>query len=717
MFDEQYRRDNERLHAGGELLMEINKKWKKERRAASSRNRFVRYGAVAAALVLLVGGTVGVLLSQGVFGGAESGAADSASTVFTAESAPRSPASLRAESADMAKDTSASRGNADANTLEQAASYDAIYAVLNGMASAQGLWRSEAGMETALTTDAAASLPEPAPQATSAPVSNESAAAEMDGGAFDANKGGANDYSETNVQVAGVDEADIIKTDGKYIYYLAGNQLVIAEAAGKDTKLLSSEPYADSEGFWGYSSELYVSGDRLMIIMQGTQLVWARAADGGTYQDNRAQTRSAVYDISDRAKPRLVTTLGQSGHYVSSRMADGYVYVITSQYMYGIVRDEPATFVPTLERDGVSGALDAGSVYIYNNPGEPAYTVVSSFALETGTKHAEAKAVLGASGEVYCSGESLILMASDNQEEVSEIAPDENGKNVQITRSRSSTRLTRFTLDKGKITKQASGRVKGTMLNQFAIDEYEGVIRVVTTVSEWEQRIYTDGVDTYEWDNTDANALYTLDLDFALLGSIEALAKDEWVESVRFDGDIAYFVTFRQVDPLFTVDLSDAKDPKLLGALKLPGFSEYLHPYSDTRLLGVGYDADEETGRRLGVKLAMFDVSDKKDVKELKGYQLSADYTMVGENHKSILVSPGKDIIAFPADNSYYIFGYSDEKGFYERARIELEGGTWGWSLRGLFIGECFYVASESGLYVFALSDFSRLASLTIAYG
>ena len=134
------------------------------------------------------------------------------------------------------------------------------------------------------------------------------------------------------------------------------------------------------------------------------------------------------------------------------------------------------------------------------------------------------------------------------------------------------------------------------------MDEYKNVFRFVTTVNTWQQRVYTDGVDTYEYDSANTNALYTLDKDLAILGKIENLAKDETVQSVRFDGDIGYFVTFRQVDPLFAVDLSNPAYPRVLDALKIPGFSEYLHVFKDNLLLGIGYNADEDSGGLQGVK-------------------------------------------------------------------------------------------------------------------
>jgi uncharacterized secreted protein with C-terminal beta-propeller domain len=141
------------------------------------------------------------------------------------------------------------------------------------------------------------------------------------------------------------------------------------------------------------------------------------------------------------------------------------------------------------------------------------------------------------------------------------------------------------------------------------------------------------------------NALYVLDADLQVAGSITDLAQDEVIYSARFDGDIGYFVTFRQVDPLFAVDLSNPKAPVVLSALKIPGFSEYLHLWSDGRLFGLGRDADVETGRAGRMKLSMFDTSDPADVTERKTLLLDSDYSAALYNHKAILISRDKNLI------------------------------------------------------------------------
>ena len=394
-------------------------------------------------------------------------------------------------------------------------------------------------------------------------------------------------------------------------------------------------------------------------------------------------------------------------------MIGDYVYLVTSQYIYSPVKGTPITYIPSTT-DGVeSKLLQPADLYVGGNPQNAAYTVIGSINLKSGANFTSAKAVFGGTSELYANADHMLLAFSRYTEETLPIAPDKDGKNVQITNSSTNTDLVLLGLSEGQITKLASGNVPGSLLNQFSMDEYKDAFRIVTTLNSSQQRIFTDGVDTYEYDSTSANALYTLDLNLNILGKIENLAKDEFVKSVRFDGSIGYFVTFRQVDPLFAVDLSNPASPRILDTLKIPGFSEYLHVFKDNLLLGIGYNANETTGAMQGVKLSMFDTADKANVKEVNTAKVDANWTAVGSNHKAILVDAQKNLIAFPADSNYYIYRYT-EKGFELAARVGMAADLSSWNLRGLFIGDNFYVLGESGVTVISLSDFTVLATVKL---
>lgn len=691
MFEEQYRHDNERLHANPALLMEIQKKADAEKRANQRRAAIVRYGAAAAAVVLVIGGTVGVLASRGM----KNSATESAE--------------MAADSASMPMVASAAGRAADGGITD----YDALFELVDSLQ--YGNKNTTTGtMTEEIATDSAA--PESAPMGTenSGSTSGSAQDATMD---LDRGDGAATeDYSETNVQVKGVDEADIIKTDGKYIYYTAGGQFVILSAEGADTRVLSTVNFIDGENWWGNASEMFLSGDRLVIVTQRSNTVWVDSGNGKVdhYQD---QTRVLIYDVSNREKPKRIASLGQSGNYLSARRIGDFVYVVTSQYMYSVYRNAVETYCPVVYTGDLGNALDVADIYVYDRANEPLYTVIGAIDLKEATQYAASKAILGSTSEMYANANHLLLAASEERYDTSDIAPDKSGKNVQITSSVSDTRLVLFTIDGASIARTATATVRGTILNQFAMDEYDGAFRIVTTVNEWEERIYTDGIDRYEHDSKTYNCLYTLDAALNPLGSIENLAKDEWVESVRFDGPIGYFVTFRQTDPLFTVDLSDPKKPRILSTLKIPGFSEYLHVFDTGLLLGIGYSADEETGWREGVKLSMFDVSNPKAVAEIASLRMDAGWSMIGSNHKAVLVDSAKNIIAFPADNKYYVFSYdAANKTFVQQATVSVSDDVWSYDMRGVFIGDNLYVVSESAVIVISLTDYERIAKVSLSY-
>ncbi len=677
MFKEQYIRDNDKLHAKETLLMEIKEKNAREKMALTPKQKFVRYGAVFAAFVLVAVGVFGTINAN-----------RNTNNTIT-ESAAISTASAGNATLSAAADTGA------AVTIEN---YDDIYALIERLQPAGVLYSGGVMMEAAATDGAVGSGAEVKTATTTAeaPMADSSA-----------------DYSGTNVQVKGVDEADIIKTDGNYIYYIAANQLNILKADGANTKLVSTTLLSDTDTWWGYNSEMFILGTRLVVITQTFNTVWINDASGG-YEGNTEQTSAVIYDISNPAKPTQVVSLGQSGNYVSARMIGDYVYIVTSQYVYNAVKDTPITYIPSTTVGKESTLLGAADLYIGGNPQSAAYTVVGSINLKSGVKYESAKAVFGGASQVYANSEHLLLAISRYDEEILPIAPDQDGKNVQITNGSSSTDLVLLGLNEGQITRIATGNVPGNLLNQFSMDEYKGVFRIVTTLSSWQQLIYTDGVDSYDYSNTSANALYTLDQTLSVLGKLENLAKGESVQSVRFDGDVGYFVTFRQVDPLFAVDLSNASSPRILDALKIPGFSEYLHVFKENLLLGIGYSADETSGATQGVKLSMFDTSVKTDVKEIATTKVDASWTTIGSNHKAILVDGEKNLIAFPADSDYYIYRYTADRGFVLAAKVSMTEDLSSWNLRGLFIGDNFYVVGESGITVISLNNFSVVGTVKL---
>ena len=524
-------------------------------------------------------------------------------------------------------------------------------------------------------------------------------------------------YSGTNVQVEGVDEADIVKTDGTWIYAMSRsqNKIYILAAEGSDTKTVSTIKLREPSGkdtFWRYYSEMMLCGDRLYLL--GTHNDWSEKVK----DQDRTNTFAEVYDLGDRTAPKLVTTHKQQGDYRTARLVDGMLVIVSDYrlwYWYSGVDQIPVReYVPKVVTNDKETPLAPDDIYVNPESKENGFTVVTTINALDGKEFDSHKAVLGGCNTVYCSGTDLLIAAQEWRSEQSEEQTDANGKHFVKILSGADTNLFRFTLIDGKVEAAASAKIPGTLLNQFSMDAYNGYYRVVVTRSESEETIWTDGIDTYEWNSSSDCALFVLDGSLNTVGRIEDLAKDERVQSVRFMGDTAYFVTFRQVDPLFSADLSDPENPKILSTLKIQGFSAYLHPFGEGKLLGIGYDADEERGWTENVKLSMFDISDPADVKE--AFKLSvkdANWTSVQYNHKIVFVDVETGTIAFPADDVYLVFR-AEGDAFKQIGTIRTESEYWLGDARGLFIDDVFYVVGDSEVIVLSFETMEKIATIKL---
>ncbi len=554
----------------------------------------------------------------------------------------------------------------------------------------------------------------------------------QNGGSSEA--GGELSYSETNVQVEGIDEADCIKTDGEYLYILNANrnEIYLVKADGGNMKLTSVIDVAAAEK--GDGRELYLLDDRLVLVTCG----WREEEtdpqhSDGTYYSSRekAVTGLLTYDISDRETPKLLSALEQDGSLITSRCTEGRVYLITSygsSWRWYSYIDEEADgeelyrYIPCAEGERIG----ADCIYISEEPVSEEFLVLTAMSPENPRSFLDVKAFMAGGEHCYVSSNYIYVGSSRWQ-------------NREIPYDR--TELYRFSYADGVIAPAGQVTVKGTLNNQFSMDEYNGYLRIVTTVNEYEydyERLKenlkdyngdgriddTDMDEVFYWawpviSEKESNALYLYDENLQMTGSIEDLAPEEHIKSARLLGDVGYFVTFRQTDPLFSVDLSNPANPVILGELKIPGFSEYLHPYGEGLLLGIGRDADESSGFTRGVKLSMFDVSDPANVKEVhKAILKEFSYSGVSDNHKAALIDAEKDLIGFPARgysgngeyNVYLVFGYDAEKGFYQKLS---EGYAMDWGeeedynsnfkyqlffadCRGVYIGEVLYLVNPA---------------------
>ncbi len=524
-------------------------------------------------------------------------------------------------------------------------------------------------------------------------------------------------YSDTNIQVEGIQEADIIKTDGQYIYALNSKNLIILKANDGKPEIMAKIKQKDSEGQY---FEMYIENGKLMAIRN--------TSDSDDGDISKMRTQVDIFDLTDPEDPAKIKSLAQSGRYVDSRMSGGYLYLI-SDYTpdrQAFDKTKPESFLPQLYNGDQKESVRSKDIVICPVNDSPSYTVMGSIDVSSAQDFHDTKSILSNTGEVYVSTEN-IYMTTFTDEYI-------KTKDKGITANTNSTQLTKLGYDKGKFGSTKTATIPGYVQGQFFMDEYNGTFRVVTDAywdGTWNRKSETkpEGLDfdaeAFRYDGAyyvsgSYTALFTLDENLNEMGKIINIAPGEELYSCRFMDDYAYFVTFKQVDPLFTADLSDPKNPRLIGELKIPGFSEYMHPYDDGLLLGVGSDADEDTGMTGDPKLSMFDNSNPKKIKEKHTLIIGEyDYTEVADNHKAILVDSDKKLIAFPSGGTYLVFTYDKKDGFKQIAKMSYKDSyEYEYTenvIRGLFIDSSFYVITPNMVKTFDMdNDFKTIDKLKI---
>ncbi|WP_006717326.1 beta-propeller domain-containing protein [Desulfitobacterium metallireducens] len=465
-------------------------------------------------------------------------------------------------------------------------------------------------------------------------------------------------YSGTNLQVEGVDEADIVKTDGNYLYQISndsknGNnpQVIISKInPASDLKVVSRLEF-DSQEF--KPLEMYVDSKTLVVI--GTSYERMDSAVGAM---GGPVTEMLVYDLKDKNNPQKLREVKLDGDYVSSRKIGSAVYFVVNKYIdyYRILKEDQAPIKPkyydSLCQESYK-EVNFSEIHYFPGTIEPNYLMIAGMDLDHPDKEAKVSTYLGSGRNIYASTSSLYVAMPHYEFEQSALTQEPAVEDA-ISRmpANITTQIYKFGFNQGEITYQGKGEVPGQILNQFSMDEYQGYFRIATTKGEIGA---TSG-------NESTNNVYTLDQNMQESGKLEGLAPGERIYSVRFMGDRAYMVTFKQVDPLFVIDLKDPKQPKALGELKIPGYSDYLQPYDENHLIGIGKETVEAAlpsgpnGQQqtmafyLGMKLAMFDVSDVTHPKELFKETIGDRGTdsEVLRNHKALLFDKEKNLLAFP---------------------------------------------------------------------
>jgi uncharacterized secreted protein with C-terminal beta-propeller domain len=482
----------------------------------------------------------------------------------------------------------------------------------------------------------------------------------------------ANDFSTTNIQVAGVDEADSVKTDGKYLYVIANNsQVVYILDANPQNAAVLSKIFLNNTYLYG----VYLSADGSKLAVIGNQYVpyYVDNTFSGEYTIksilpywNSGTTFVYVYDVSNKAAPVLARNFTMSGNYVNSRMIGNYVYNIVTESAY-LVNETvilPAVFsgleVSTIDPTKIYYADFNESYYSYT-------TIVSLNIMDAAEQATNMTLMMGGAGTIFVSSSNIYVTYPETVYETIEptatptVTPmpskDNSSEPLPIVVTPwypivrpvwQGTNIYRIQVSGASMTFAAEGNVTGNVLNQYAMDEYNGYFRIVTTAYEYDNET--------SWSGTQQNNVYALDMNLKVVGALEHLGTGENFHSARFIGNRLYMVTYQNTDPLFVIDMSQPSDLNLLGELIIPGYSDYLHPYDETHLIGLGKDAVVDDGINFawyqGLKLSLFDVSDVNAPKEVakliigdRGTSSEALY-----DPKAFLFDSSRNLLVIPVD-------------------------------------------------------------------
>lgn len=457
--------------------------------------------------------------------------------------------------------------------------------------------------------------------------------------------------SSTNVQVQGIDEGDSIKTNGNHIFFARNTDIVIASANEKESNVKS---VINESNF--RPTELFIEDDLLITIGSSYSKPVSSPTDSAAPRAEIAimpsgKTTVYIYDISTIEKPKKLREISFDGSLSASRKSNNHVYLIANSYppvhIFDEKRNKKEELRPTVKDTAVGKSykpVEYKDLYYLPGSYENSFLLTASIDLKKLNEAAKVEAYLGATNHLYMSEDNM-YMAVNKLEKPQQKANGNPSSIMPTPVGDIDTEIFQFHLKNGSIRFNASTEVNGRMLNQFSMDEYQDTFRVATTSGNPSQPT--------------TNNLYTFDLSMKPLGALENLAEGEQIYSVRFMNEIAYMVTFKQVDPLFVIDLKNPKKPEVLGKLKIPGFSNYLHPLNDDYLIGFG-QATELVKSKLskepqvqvsGLKISLFDVSDLSHPVEIDNEIIgeAGSYSEVTHNHHALYKHPSKNLFGFPA--------------------------------------------------------------------
>lgn len=578
-----------------------------------------------------------------------------------------------------------------------------------------------------------------------------------------------NDFSETNVQVEGIDEADIIKTDGNYIYTVSGRTLFIIKAyPGEDAEVVFKKTLDEKP------QGLFINNNRLAVFGNFEDLDFFKTLD---FRPTQGMTYFNIYDITDKTNPTLIDEFKMEGRYFESRMIDNRVYFVTITGLQS--RPVP---MPIIVRENKLDHIPVQNIHYYSIPYDQAqFATINSINLNNPKSMKTETFVVEGSQNMYMSPSNIfitytkhinewdirqeilidlvspLLTDSDKQliqkingvdeiilskhekrnkimniiqsyinfmeeDERTDLEDQTDGllkKKLDELKYREFTIIHKIKADNGNILPGASGKVPGHIINQFALDENNDVLRIATTLNPtW---------SSFDKSRTESsNNVFTLDNNLKIIDELAGLAEDEQIYSTRFIDDRLYMVTFKQIDPFFVIDLSNPNNIKELGKLKIPGFSRYLHPYDDNTIIGIGRDATD-SGRTRGLKISLFDVSDVAHPKEVAKFVTKENYAQSTAEfeHKAFLFDKDKELLVIPAyNNDRDGQGYNGAMVFkINKDAIELRGivdhrssdSYYGPAVeRSLYIEELLYTKSPGLLRINTIEDLSKVKNIEL---
>jgi len=500
-------------------------------------------------------------------------------------------------------------------------------------------------------------------------------------------------YSKTNVQVKEVDEADIIKTDGENIYVVTGSCMHILKAyPAAEAQVLSTMRFA------GNPTALYISGDRVVLIATD---YWTRpfspcktgVCNGYSFSTER--TLVYIFSVQDPKNPQLVREVDIDGSYTTSRMIGTRLYFVTGTQ---IPYDLDTLELPTIHDD--HGGISTPPVYGFNTTDQAyAFSTVGSLDAAGSSPVPATSFLVGTAGTVYVSPSTLYIAVPDRARD--RVPP--------------STTIHAFAIDNGKITYAAGGKVDGTLLSQYSLDEYDGNLRVATTVT----------TSSWQLNGGRYSKITVMDKNLATIGSLPDIEPGERIYAARFMGDRLYLVTYRQTDPLFVIGLADPKHPVILGSLQLPGFSNYLHPYDAGHLIGIGRESADGP-----LKMALFGVADVNNPVLIATESLGGpgSTSPVLDDPKAFLFDREKDLLVLPVQlqgeysclpggsctpptswNGAYVYGVNPATGFSLKGKVRHSSSSYPMAQfqvrRSLYINDVLYTMSDAKI---VMSDLNR---------